>query len=155
MLGRMTAEAYNGDEMSLLCGVFARRWEPPDNLVPDPERNLTADGAKRKAAGWDSSILDLLRHVAECKAMYMEQAFGAPAEGFGAPGEELGSVLAYLNATHAYLVACLDKIPDEDLGRSVSTQCHGESAANLFRVLAQHDIHHGSQIKLIRRLAEP
>lgn len=153
LLRLMTAQAYNGDEMSLLCGVFARKWVPPDNLVPDPERNLTAGDAKKRAPGWDQSILDLLRHVAECKAMYMEQAFGAPSEPFGALGDGLRSLLEYLDATQKYLVSCLDKMPDEDLAKPVATQCHGESAANLFWVLAQHDIHHGSQIKLLRRLA--
>lgn len=145
-----TKLAYQSDEMALLSGVLPWKWQPPGPPVPDPARNLTDQAARRKPDCWHQSILDILKHVAKCKMGYMTQAFGPPAKPPGEPGETLESVLAYLEAAQGYLLACLEGLDEADLARPVQTDFHGESAANLFWVLAQHDVAHGSQIDVIR-----
>ena len=37
----ITRAGYDGDETSLLRDVFPSEWVPPDDLMPDPGRNLT------------------------------------------------------------------------------------------------------------------
>ena len=150
LLRHQTELAYNGDEMSLLCGVHTWKWVPPDNLVRDPDRDLTPEQARQQPAVWHCPILSILEHVADCKAMYMEQAFGPPPDPHPEPGGCLVTVLAYLDATQRRVLDCLDGLDDQALARPVSTACHGETAANLFWVLAQHDVCHGAQITVIR-----
>jgi uncharacterized damage-inducible protein DinB len=153
LLLHITRTAYDGDEMSLLCGVFPYKWDDAINdLVPDPERALTDQVARRETERSSWSILRVLEHVAECKAGYMVQAFGEPDETFPPQGDDLESVLAYLAATQAYLVTCLEGMDEVSLGQPVPTEWHGETAANLFWVMAQHDVDHGSQIVNLRNL---
>jgi hypothetical protein len=154
LLLRITRAAYGGDEMSLLCGVFPWKWAPSQGLVPDPERSLTDDIARRDADHSSWTVLKVLKHVAECKAGYMIQAFGEPPQPFPPPGDDLRSVLTYLETTQTYLMTCLKKIDEADLGKPVPTPWHGETAANLFWVMAQHDVDHGSQIVSLRKLVE-
>ena len=154
LLLHITRAAYDGDEMSLLCGVFPSKWLPPDGLVRDPERSLT-DGVARQETDLSSwTILKILRHVADCKAGYMIQAFGQPPQSFPLPGDDLESVLAFLEATHRHLITSLQNTDEADLNEPVPTSWHGETAANLFWVMAQHDVDHGSQIVSLRKLVE-
>ncbi len=88
--------------------------------------------------------------MADCKAMYLTQAFGQPPEPFPPAGDTLGSLLAYLDAVQRYQAACLQGLSDEALDQPVPTSGHGESAAHLFWVLAQHDVYHGTQIGMVR-----
>ena len=154
LLLHITRTAYSNDEMGLLCGVFPWTWAPSQGLVPDPERNLTDDVARRETSLSSWTILKVLHHVTECKAGYIVEAFGEPSEPFPPVGDDLQSTLAYLEATHKYLVACLENIDEVDLGKPVPTSWHGETAANLFWVMAQHDVDHGSQIVSLRKLVE-
>jgi len=147
---QITHSAYDGDEMSRLSDVFAREWVPPDDLIRDPEHDLTEEQAQRKPAHWHRSILEILLHVADCKVMYLTQAFGSPPEPFPAKADTLPSTLEYLAATQRYLLVCLERLDEEALAQPVPTTCHGESAAHLFWVLAQHDVYHGSQIGVLR-----
>lgn len=150
LLLHMTRLAYNADEMALLTSVYPWTWRPPGPAVRDPARDLTDEQARAKPDGWHRSILDILRHVAECKVAYMTQAFGEPPEPLGEAGQTLEDVLAWLDAAQRLVVARLEAIDEADLAKPVQTDHHGESAANLFWVLAQHDVAHGSQIELIR-----
>ena len=149
---KLTASAYDGDEMSLLCGVYARKWDDTKGVVPDPYNDLTDEGANVPAPNWGRTPLDVIKHVADCKAMYMEQAFGSPSTPRPEPVDTLKSLLRYLDSTHKYVTVCLGALCEDDLQKPLPTQCHGESAANLFRVLAQHDIYNGAYINAIRRV---
>jgi uncharacterized damage-inducible protein DinB len=150
LLLHMARQSYNADEMALLTGVFPWKWQPPGPPVPDADRNLTDEAARTKPDCWHQSILDILVHVGVCKVGYMTQAFGEPAEALPEIGRTLESVLTYLDAAQALVVACLEAIDEGDLGKPVTTEYHGQSAANLFWVLAQHDVAHGSQIDVLR-----
>jgi hypothetical protein len=154
LLLHVTRQAYRADEMSLLTGVFPWKYQPPGPPEPDPDRNLTDAAARRKPDGWHRSVLDILKHVAQCKASYMTQAFGPPPEPLPEVGETPASVLACLDTAQAYVLACLAGIDEADLDKPVPTDFHGESAANLFWVLAQHDVAHGSQIDVLRESIE-
>jgi uncharacterized damage-inducible protein DinB len=154
LLLHITRTAYRSDEMALLCGVFPWKWEPGQGLVPDTERRLTDDVARRETELSSWTMLKVLQHVAECKAGYMVEAFGEPPEALPPVGDDLDSVLAYLEATQKLLVTCLENMDDADLGKPVPTSWHGETAANLFWVMAQHDVDHGSQIVSLRKLVE-
>jgi uncharacterized damage-inducible protein DinB len=154
LLLHITRKAYDG-EMSVLRGVFPWKWDPSQNdLVPDPGRALTDDVARRETELSSWTILKVLRHVAQCKAGYMVEAFGEPPEPLPPAGEDLESVLAYLEATQKLLVTCLENMDEADMGKPVPTSWHGETAANLFWVMAQHDVDHGSQIVSLRKLVE-
>ena len=150
LLLHMTRLAYDADEMALLSGVFPWKFEPPGPAVQDPARDLTDEQAHAKPDCWHRPIIDILIHAAFCKVHYMTQAFGEPPEPLGEAGQTLESVLAYLDAAQRLVLARLEAIDEADLAKPVATDHHGESAANLFWVLAQHDVAHGSQIKLIR-----
>lgn len=155
LLLHITRTSYRNDEMALLCGVFPWKWDTAKNdLVPDRDRELTDDVAQRETDASSWTILRVLQHVAECKAGYMVEAFGEPLEPLPSMGGDLPSVLEYLEATQRLLVSCLEGMAEEDLGKPVSTSWHGETAANLFWVMAQHDVNHGSQIVSLRKLVE-
>jgi len=155
LLLHITRTAYRNDEMALLCGVFPWKWDTSQNdLVPDPERALTDDVARRETEYSSWTILKVLQHVAKCKAGYMVEAFGEPPVPLPPLGEDLESVLAYLEATQKLLVTCLESMDEADLGRPVPTSWHGETAGNLFWVMAQHDVDHGSQMVSLRKLVE-
>ena len=154
LLLHITRTAYRNDEMALLCAVFPHKWEPGQGPVPDTDRALTDDVARRETELSSWTVVRVLKHVADCKAGYMVEAFGEPPEPFPPTGDDLSSTLAHLQATQDYLVACLEGLEDADLGRPVPTSWHGETAANLFWVMAQHDVDHGSQITSLRKLVE-
>lgn len=150
LLLHVTKLAYDGDEMALLSDVFPWRFVPPDKLERDPARDLTDETARAKPACWHQSIWDILKHVGECKAGYLEQAFGPPAEPYPEIGEDLASLLTYVAAVQRRCVACIEAIDEGKLDKPVPTEWHGESAAHLFWVLAQHDVAHGAQIGVLR-----
>jgi uncharacterized damage-inducible protein DinB len=154
LLLHVTERAYNADEMALLSDVFPWRFEPPDRLVREPSRDLTEAVAKAKPESWHQSIYDILVHVARCEAGYLEQAFGPPPEPYPAMGKTLAELLAHLDAVQRRAVACIEALDEAALAEPVPTDFHGESAANLLWVLAQHDVYHGAQIGVLREAIE-
>jgi uncharacterized damage-inducible protein DinB len=130
-----TKRAYDWDEMCMLSAV----------------RGLTTELARREPEGlWYQSIWQIIHHVAICQLMYMKQAFGEPAEPIAEPGETIESLLEYLDVCYHYRLACLERIDEDDLAKPVPTDWHGESAANLFWVMVQHDVNHAGQIMVLR-----
>ncbi len=130
-----TKRAHDWDEMCMLGAV----------------RGLTTEVAGRQPEGlWHQSIWQVIHHVAICQLMYMKQAFGEPVEPIPEPGETIESLLEYLDACYRYRLACLERIDEEDLARPVATDWHGETAANLFCVMVQHDVNHAGQIMVLR-----
>jgi len=149
LLQTMTREAYEGDEMSLLSAIHPRKWDANWRPVLDEEHFLTDAEAMGQPAGWYRTMFDIIKHVADCKFMYMTQAYGAPAEP-PPSADDLASLLSYLQASQDLVTKRLEEQTDEALARPVPTTFHGESGAHLFWVLAQHDVCHGSQIEALR-----
>jgi hypothetical protein len=96
-----------------------------------------------------------LVHVAECKIMYHEYAFG--------PGvltwpeidsaHTVDDAIAQLEHGHALLAEELSRLTDDDLNRPRATNW-GEvwPAWKVFWTMIQHDIHHGAEIGTLRDL---
>ncbi|HJN16521.1 MAG TPA: DinB family protein [Armatimonadota bacterium] len=130
-----TERAYDWDEMCMKAAT----------------RGLTTEAARRSTDGvWHCPIWSIIDHVARCDLMYMIQAFGDPPKPVAEPGDTIESLLEYLEACHAYRVHCLEQIAEDDLAKPVPTAWHGESAANLFWTMIQHDVSHAGQITVIR-----
>jgi DinB superfamily len=96
-----------------------------------------------------------LVHVALCKVMYHEWAFGARALDFTNvenPGDVTSSI-AMLERGQALLSSDLAALADPDLDRMVLTNW-GEPwpAWKIFWTMTQHDAHHGAEIGVLRDL---
>ena len=118
------------------------RWTT-DYAWPDP------DPAPFTTLGWR------LLHLAACKTMYHEYAFG-PArltwDDLPTPHSAANAV-AWLEEGQALLRADLAALTDADLERLVQTNW-GETwpAWRVFWTMAEHDLHHGGEIGLLRDL---
>jgi hypothetical protein len=117
------------------------RWAA-DYAEPDP------DPAPLTTIGWR------LVHVAECKVMYHEYAFG--------PGRlewpDIDSAhspqaaIAQLEEGQQRLVEDLQSVGPADLERSVMTNWEQWPAWKIFWTMIHHDIHHGAEIGALRDL---
>jgi len=136
--------------MSLLASVFPKRYSKAWELLPDEARNLTEIESTAKPERCYRSTWEILKHVADVKAMYMVQTYGEPKIRLPEAGNSLESVLAYLDGCHALVVERLVSQTVDSLQQPVPTTFHGESGVHLFAVLAQHDIFHGAPIEVLR-----
>ena len=119
------------------------RWtvDYPEPPHPDPAPFTTI--------GWR------LVHVAECKVMYHEYAFGPAKLTF----PEIDSAhtpalaIAQLEAGHAMLAGDLETLDDAGLENEVLTNW-GEKwpARKIFWTMVNHDLHHGGEIGALRDL---
>jgi hypothetical protein len=96
-----------------------------------------------------------LTHVAMCKVMYHEHAFGSGRltwDTIETPGSAVAA-LDMLDTGHALLTEDLSELADTDLDRPVSTNW-GESwpAWRIFWTMIHHDAHHGGEIGVLRDL---
>jgi hypothetical protein len=96
-----------------------------------------------------------LTHVAMCKVMYHEHAFG-PGELTWLTIETPGTAddaLEMLDTGHALLTEDLAELDDANLERSVSTNWGEEWPAwRIFWTMIHHDAHHGGEIGTLRDL---
>lgn len=118
------------------------RWDH-DYAEPDPMP------APFTTIGWR------LAHIATCKVMYHEHAFG--------PGEltwnsietpsSAGRAIDMLEEGHALLTGDLAGLEDDDLERPVATNWGEEWPAwRIFWTMIHHDAHHGAEIGVLRDL---
>jgi hypothetical protein len=119
------------------------RWavDYPEPPHPDPAPFTTI--------GWR------LVHVAECKVMYHEYAFGAARLTFPEidSAHTAAAAIAQLKDGHAMLVRDLAGLDDASLDREVLTNW-GERwpARKIFWTMVDHDLHHGGEIGALRDL---
>jgi hypothetical protein len=119
------------------------RWavDYPEPPHPDPAPFTTI--------GWR------LVHVAECKVMYHEYAFGPARLTFPEidSAHTAAAAIAQLEAGHAMLVRDVESLDDADLERAVLTNW-GEKwpAHRIFWTMVDHDLHHGGEIGVLRDL---
>lgn len=96
-----------------------------------------------------------LVHVAECKLMYHEYAFGAATLTFPDidSAHSAAAAIAELEAGHELLLRDLDVLDDASLEREVLTNW-GERwpARKIFWTMVDHDLHHGGEIGVLRDL---
>ena len=119
------------------------RWtvDYPEPPHPDP--------APLTTIGWR------LVHVAECKLMYHEYAFGAAKLTFPEidSAHTAASAIAQLEAGHQLLLDDLGMLDDAGLDREVLTNW-GERwpAQRIFWTMIDHDLQHGGEIGVLRDL---
>ena len=119
------------------------RWsvDYPEPPHPDPAPFTTI--------GWR------LVHVAECKVMYHEYAFGAAKLTFPDidSAHSAAAAIAQLDVGHALLARDLEDLDDAGLEREVLTNW-GEMwpAKEIFWTMVNHDRHHGAEIGVLRDL---
>ena len=119
------------------------RWavDYPEPPHPDPAPFTTI--------GWR------LVHVAECKVMYHEYAFGRARLTFPEidSAHTSAAAIAQLEAGHAMLVRDLENQDDAGLDQLVLTNW-GEKwpARKIFWTMVDHDLHHGGEIGALRDL---
>jgi hypothetical protein len=96
-----------------------------------------------------------LTHIAMCKVMYHEHAFG-PGELTWLTIETPGTphdALDMLDAGHSLLTEDLAELDDTDLERPVPTNWGEEWPAwRIFWTMIHHDAHHGGEISALRDL---
>jgi uncharacterized damage-inducible protein DinB len=96
------------------------------------------------------SFGDLIRHIASCEAMFV----GAALDGrwvYPGHGKELGAskeaAVAYLERVHAAAVARLQEAPAGLVNEKRPTlDGHAVSLWRMLMLLAEHEVHHRSQI---------
>jgi hypothetical protein len=119
------------------------RWavDYPEPPHPDPAPFTTI--------GWR------LVHIAECKVMYHEYAFGPAKLTFPDidSAHTAAAAIAELEAGHAMLVSDLAGLHDADLERQVLTNWGDRwPARQIFWTMISHDLHHGGEIGALRDL---
>ena len=97
----------------------------------------------------------LIVHIATCKVMYVEYAFGKGQltwDKLALPSDREGA-LAYLEESHQPLRAVLEGLKDEDLPKLRKTNW-GElwSTESIIWTMIHHDIYHGAQIQATRKI---
>jgi uncharacterized damage-inducible protein DinB len=145
-------------------------WLIEDAFAGDPEhsllanlRNLTDEEWTTLPPGGSRSVADMLEHVAWCKWMYEDYAFGAaslrgdqppliPADGARArPRDEL---LPWLEEGHRRWLAAVRALADDgELERERLTNW-GERLPTriIIRIMIAHDLYHAGEINHLRAL---
>jgi uncharacterized damage-inducible protein DinB len=137
--------AFSGDDWHSLL----------DNLrdVSPEEWDWTPRGGRR-------SIRDIVHHIASCKLMYVNHAFGDAALDWDDPqvaGEDAlataASALAWLRASHQQLRQAVARLDDRDLSVPRLTNW-GELRETrwIIAVMMQHDLYHAGEINHLRAL---
>ena len=117
-------------------GYWIPDYDQPKAIPPGP-----------KTIGW------LASHIATCKDMYYEYAFG-PAKktwyDLRIPGDSAG-LREYMERTHLALKSKLDEIVEGGLEQMVATNW-GEPKPlwGVFWIMIYHDIEHGGQIMQVK-----
>lgn len=118
------------------------RWDH-DYAEPDP------DPAPLTTIGWR------LAHIATCKVMYHEWAFGRRELTWltiPTPGSSRAAI-EMLEEGHGHLVADLQTLAEADLDRPALTNWGEEWPMwRIFLTMIDHDVHHGAEIGALRDL---
>lgn len=141
----MTDEEYFWEPVEGCWRVYRRadgRWDH-DYEEPDP------DPAPFTTIGWR------LAHIATCKVMYHEYAFGPRMltwDTIETPGTA-DDALDMLDAGHALLTEDLSGLDDPDLDEPALTDW-GEERPTwwIFSTMTHHDAHHGGELGVLRDL---
>jgi len=101
------------------------------------------------------SVAWLIVHLASCKIMYVEYAFGEGKlswDDLSLPSS-LYDALVYLTTSHQSLRVAVEKLTDENLPQVRKTNW-GElwSTEKIIWTMIQHDIYHGGQIQAVRKI---
>jgi uncharacterized damage-inducible protein DinB len=123
--------------------------------VTDTEWTALPPGAKR-------TIESMVRHVAGCKVMYADYAFGAGTKQWGTPEVEgpwpegqapMADAIDWMRETHRSFKAHVDQLGDGDLDRERMTNW-GEPRPTRWIIAAiiGHDFYHAGEINHLRSM---
>ena len=122
----------------------------------------TLDVKERGRAPYLATIGRKLVHVALCKVMYQNHAFGGRTLDWGKAWETLNlteavtgprKLVAALDRAQAGLRDTLAGLADRDLDRKVFTNWGEKMPAWwIFNSMIQHDLYHGAQIRTLRAM---
>jgi hypothetical protein len=123
--------------------------------VTDAEWTALPSGATR-------TIESMVRHVAACKVMYADYAFGAGTKQWGTPEVEgrwevgqapMAEAVAWLRETHRSFTAHVEQLTDMDLARERQTNW-GELRPTRWIIAAiiGHDFYHAGEINHLRSM---
>jgi uncharacterized damage-inducible protein DinB len=112
--------------------------------------------------GATRTIESMVRHVAACKVMYADYAFGPGTKQWGTPEVEgswepnqspMTEVLDWLRETHRFFIEHVADLADDDLDRERLTNW-GEPRPTLWIIAAiiGHDFYHAGEINHLRSL---
>ena len=143
-------------------------WLIEDAYAGDPAQSLMANLADLQDQDWSAlppgcgrSIADILEHVAWCKWMYEDYAFGSAAmrgdqpplvPAAGARARPRDELLAWLAEGHRRWLASVRALPDDaELDRERLTNW-GERLPTraIIRMMIAHDFYHAGEINHIR-----
>jgi uncharacterized damage-inducible protein DinB len=145
-------------------------WLIEDAFAGDPAQSLIANLVDLQDQDWTAlppgggrSIADILEHVAWCKWMYEDYAFGSAAlrgdqpplvPAAGAQTRPRDELLAWLAEGHGRWIAAVRALPDDaELDRDRLTNW-GERLPTrvIIRMMIAHDFYHAGEINHIRAL---
>ena len=138
-------EAFAGEDWHSLLGNL--------RAVAPEEWNWTPPGGER-------TIRDIVQHVASCKLMYENHAFGDAALDWDDPLvagagilTDADAALAWLRDSHAVLRASIAGLDDAELARPRRTNW-GELKETrwIISIMIQHDLYHAGEINHLRSL---
>jgi uncharacterized damage-inducible protein DinB len=123
--------------------------------VTDAEWHALPPGATR-------TIEAMVRHVAACKVMYADYAFGAGTKQWGTPEVDgpwepdtapMSNVLDWLRGTHRSFRKHVEDLTDDDLDRERMTNW-GEPRPTrwIIAAIVGHDFYHAGEINHLRSL---
>lgn len=146
---RVIREAFDGDpEHSLVANLSAVREED--------WRAVPADGSR--------SIYDIVLHVAECKWMYDNYAFGDGTLRWDAPpvattdgqSRSAAALVAWMTAGNEQLMASLRALDeDSELDRERPLNWGGTRATRgIIYTMIEHDLYHSGEVNHLRSLLQ-
>ena len=158
LLGMMD-DAYEGSRWHSLKGTLRGLTRAEMHYKPVPK---ALDLEERGRAPYVATIARKVVHVALCKVMYENHAFGGRTLDWGGAWDTLGlteavkgprKLVAALDRAHKRLRGTLARLADSDLDKKVYTNW-GEkvSAWWIFNCMIQHDLWHGAQISTLRTM---
>ena len=147
-------------------------WLIEDAYAGDPAQSLLANLADLQEQDWNAllphggrSIADILEHVAWCKWMYEDYAFGSASmrgdqpplvPAAGAHVRQRDELLDWLAEGHRRWLASVRALPDDaELDRERLTNW-GERlpTRTIIRMMIAHDFYHAGEINHIRALLQ-
>ncbi len=159
LLLEMMADAYEGSRWHSLKRTLRGLTRAEMHYKPVPKTLDLEEGGR---APYLSTIARKVVHIALCKVMYENHAFGGRTLTWPAAHETLGlteavkgprKLVAALDRAHKRLRGTLARLSDSDLDKKVYTNW-GERVPAwwIFNCMIQHDLWHGAQISTLRTM---
>ena len=142
--------------------AWGHDWESVRSALADVDDELAvwqspAYAMEEREEGWPApgTIHWHVAHLAHCKRYYREVIAargveGRPPEPERAPGAGYAESCAELEAAHAALRAEIASLDPEELEMGVG---NGMSADRFIAMATRHDVWHGAQVAVVKRLA--